>query len=79
MCWTYSGRQSIKQYSLPPYKSTLVLWGKGEVGARGGVKINGGPIVFSQDWEKYEIDISGFNEATLDIIYPVLIQNRICR
>lgn len=66
-------RQSIKQYSLPPYKSTLVLWGKGGDGSNGGVKINGGPIiVFSQDWEKYEIDISGFNEATLDIvIYPV--------
>ena len=55
---------SRKQYSLPPYKSTLVLWGKGS-----GVQIDGGPfIVFSQDWEKYEIDISGFDKATLDIV-----------
>ena len=59
-----------KQYSLPPYKSTLVLWGKGRDGSsEGGVSINGGPIIaFSQDWEKYEIDISGFDEATLDIV-----------
>jgi len=63
----YNPRFIKKDYSLPPLPSTLVVWWKGEVG--GGISLNGGSLILisSEDWEKFEFDISNLNTNTLEI------------